>query len=210
MLRHSAAPTLLRPLLRALRTHLLGSSATPGSSSSRFSSSSISSQAPLGASACPRLCHPRRQTFPNPRSQLTAVRMTSSASSSSAPQPLLPDSLHISQLSVRIPLGVDSWERLTPHQPVNLDIQVHTDVSKAGRSDHLPYSIHYGILVKEVEKHCQEAGREGGRRYRSLEGLAVSAIGAMHSRGSVADSRISLLRRTALPRSASLYARLPR
>ncbi|PWN18059.1 Dihydropteroate synthase [Microstroma glucosiphilum] len=98
--------------------------------------------------------------------------MTSSASSSSAPQPLLPDSLHISQLSVRIPLGVDSWERLTPHQPVTLDIQVHTDVSKAGRSDHLPYSIHYGILVKEVEKHCEEAGREGGRRYRSLEGLA--------------------------------------
>lgn len=96
--------------------------------------------------------------------------MTSPSSSFSL-HASLPDSLHISQLSVRLPLGVDSWERLSP-QPVNIDIQVHTDVSKAGKSDHLPFSIHYGILVKEVEKHCEEAGKEGGKRYRSLEALA--------------------------------------
>lgn len=178
MLRHSAATTLLRPLSRALRTHFLGSSAHAGSSSG-FSSSSRSSLALRSALARPRLLASRQKPSLHLYSQLPAVRMTSNASSSSAPQPLLPDSLHISQLSVRIPLGVDSWERLTPHQPVNLDIQVHTDVSKAGRSDHLPYSIHYGILVKEVEKHCEEAGREGGRRYRSLEGLAVSTNTAL-------------------------------
>ncbi|CAO1623423.1 unnamed protein product [Sympodiomycopsis kandeliae] len=85
--------------------------------------------------------------------------------------PSLPDSLHISQLCVRLPIGIDLWER-TSAQPVNIDIQVHTDVSQAGKSDHLPYSIHYGILVKEVEKHCEEAAKENGKRYRSLEELA--------------------------------------
>ncbi|CAO1624081.1 unnamed protein product [Parajaminaea phylloscopi] len=88
--------------------------------------------------------------------------------STSTPQPLtsaLPDSLHVAQLSVRMNCGLDAWGRLNA-QPVTLDIQVHTDVSKAGRSDHLPYSIHYGILVKEVEKHCQE------HSYRTLEELA--------------------------------------
>lgn len=64
-------------------------------------------------------------------------------------------------------LGVDSWERVQP-QPVLIDVKVDTDVSKAGISDHLPYSIHYGILTKELEKHCREF------RYRSLEALAVS------------------------------------
>lgn len=78
---------------------------------------------------------------------------------------MLPDSLHIAQLSVRVPLGVDAWGR-TLQQPVNFDIQIHTDVSQAGRSDHLPYSIHYGILVKEVEKHCQQV------EYSSLDHLA--------------------------------------
>lgn len=77
----------------------------------------------------------------------------------------LPDSLHIANLSLRLSLGVDAWERLNP-QPVTLDIQVHTNVSQAGRSDHLPYSIHYGVLVKEVEKHCQKY------EYGTLEALA--------------------------------------
>ncbi|CAO1612737.1 unnamed protein product [Jaminaea pallidilutea] len=126
-----------------------------------------------------------------PAAAASTSRLSSSAapSTSSSHLPSLPDSLHIAQLNVRLPLGVDSWERLSP-QPVTIDIQVHTDVSQAGQSDHLPYSIHYGILVKEVEKHCAQvaaavaaAQGSGGAtfsstsgkhapRYRSLEGLA--------------------------------------
>jgi len=83
--------------------------------------------------------------------------------------PHLPDSIILSQLEVRMLLGVDSWERLQP-QPVLIDVKVDTDVSKAGISDHLPYSIHYGVLTKELERHCRE------QRYRSLEALAVSNL----------------------------------
>ncbi|KAN0064554.1 trifunctional dihydropteroate synthetase [Thecaphora frezii] len=76
-----------------------------------------------------------------------------------------PDVIQIKQLTVRMVVGVDNWERVSP-QPVTIDAKVHTDVSKAGKSDHLPYSIHYGILVKQLEAHC------AAHRYRSLEALA--------------------------------------
>lgn len=62
-------------------------------------------------------------------------------------------------------VGVDNWERVQP-QPVTIDARVHTDVSKAGKSDHLPHSIHYGVLVKQLEAHC------AAHRCRSLEALA--------------------------------------
>ncbi|KDN40602.1 Dihydropteroate synthase [Tilletiaria anomala UBC 951] len=77
----------------------------------------------------------------------------------------LPDLIVLSQLEVRMHVGVDNWERASP-QPVLIDAYVHTDVCKAGKSDHLPHSIHYGILTKELEKHCSNS------RYRSLEALA--------------------------------------
>lgn len=81
--------------------------------------------------------------------------------------PALPDRIVLSQLEVRMLVGVDNWERSSA-QPVLIDAHVHTDVARAGSSDHLPHSIHYGILTKELERHCATA------RYRSLEALAVS------------------------------------
>lgn len=79
--------------------------------------------------------------------------------------PALPDIIVVKRLEVRMIVGVDNWERVSP-QPVTIDARVHTDVSKAGKSDHLPHSIHYGILVKQLEAHC------AAHRYRSLEALA--------------------------------------
>lgn len=78
---------------------------------------------------------------------------------------VLPDSICLTGLSVRMLVGVDNWERVKP-QPIKIDVQIHTDVSKAGKADHLPHSIHYGILTKELESHCSV------ERYRSLEALA--------------------------------------
>ncbi len=84
----------------------------------------------------------------------------------SAQVPLpLPDIIVVKKLEVRMIVGVDNWERVQA-QTVTIDARVHTDVSKAGKSDHLPYSIHYGILVKQLEAHC------ASHRYRSLEALA--------------------------------------
>lgn len=78
---------------------------------------------------------------------------------------VFPDSICLTGLNVRMLVGVDNWERVKL-QPVKIDVQIHTDISKAGQADHLPHSIHYGILTTELEKHC------AGERYRSLEALA--------------------------------------
>lgn len=84
----------------------------------------------------------------------------------SSQEPLaLPDIIVVKKLEVRMIVGVDNWERVQA-QPVTIDARVHTDVSMAGKSDHLPYSIHYGILVKQLEAHCAT------HPYRSLEALA--------------------------------------
>ncbi|CDR99276.1 related to multifunctional folic acid synthesis protein [Sporisorium scitamineum] len=77
----------------------------------------------------------------------------------------LPDIIVVKKLQVRMIVGVDNWERVQA-QPVTIDARVHTDVSMAGKSDHLPHSIHYGVLVKQLEAHC------ANHRYRSLEALA--------------------------------------
>ncbi|PWZ02135.1 Dihydropteroate synthase [Testicularia cyperi] len=77
----------------------------------------------------------------------------------------LPDVIAVKRLEVRMTVGVDNWERVQP-QPVTIDVRVHTDVSKAGQSDHLPYSIHYGVLVKQIEAHCAT------HSYKTLEELA--------------------------------------
>ena len=77
----------------------------------------------------------------------------------------LPDSILLTGLTVRMLVGVDNWERVKA-QPVIIDVRVHTNVAQAGSSDHLPHSIHYGILTKELENHCSR------ERYRSLEALA--------------------------------------
>lgn len=89
----------------------------------------------------------------------------SSTMSSSEASLELPDIIAVKRLEVRMIVGVDNWERVQA-QPVTIDARVHTDVSKAGGSDHLPYSIHYGVLVKQLEAHC------ANHRYRSLEALA--------------------------------------
>lgn len=150
------------------------------------------------------------RTFVAHTSRLYSIHLSSMSSS---PAPLLPDSLHISQLNVRLPLGSDAWERCPSLQPITLDIQVHTDVSKAGQSDHLPYSIHYGILVKEVEKHCQEAAvaaTTSKPRYRDLDDLAVSRSSRAYAAQAAELTSSSLLCRTASPRSVSSTAKLPR
>lgn len=110
------------------------------------------------------------RTHPKKRTLLTMA-------SSQAPMEL-PDIIAVKRLEVRMIVGVDNWERVQA-QPVTIDARVHTDVSKAGESDHLPYSIHYGVLVKQLEAHC------ASHRYRSLEavaeGLAKVCIFVLHA-----------------------------
>ncbi|PWN43669.1 Dihydropteroate synthase [Ceraceosorus guamensis] len=92
-------------------------------------------------------------------SQAVAAASSSADTSSS-----YPDRIIIEQLSLRAQVGVDAWGR-RKFQPLLLDVSVHTDVSSAGRTDHLPFSIHYGILVKELETFTD------GKAFASVDSL---------------------------------------
>lgn len=112
--------------------------------------------------------HPRKaaNSLTPPSGSVGALRYPNQQSITMASSQLeLPDIIVVKRLEVRMIVGVDNWERVQA-QTVTIDARVHTDVSKAGISDHLPHSIHYGILVKQLEAHCAT------HRYRSLEALA--------------------------------------
>ncbi|WFD44789.1 trifunctional dihydropteroate synthetase [Malassezia psittaci] len=67
----------------------------------------------------------------------------------------LRDTIAVRGLEVRMQAGLDAWGRAIP-QPVQIDAVLLTDVERAGRSDHLPYSINYGEIYRALEKHCRE------------------------------------------------------
>ncbi|KAI1314336.1 trifunctional dihydropteroate synthetase [Mortierella claussenii] len=77
------------------------------------------------------------------------------------------DKICIRDLTVRNIIGVDAWER-SKRQPIIINLVVYTSVSQAGDTDHLPYSIHYGVLCKTVEAHSEQT------EFRSVEALADS------------------------------------
>ncbi|KAI8355198.1 Dihydropteroate synthase-like protein [Mortierella sp. GBAus27b] len=77
------------------------------------------------------------------------------------------DKICIRDLTVRNIIGVDAWER-SKRQPIIINLTVYTSVSAAGDTDHLPYSIHYGVLCKTVEAHSEKSV------FRSVEALADS------------------------------------
>ncbi|KAG0345126.1 trifunctional dihydropteroate synthetase [Podila humilis] len=89
------------------------------------------------------------------------------ASDVSAVEMPMNDKIVIRDLTVRNIIGVDAWER-SKRQPIIINLVVYTSVSQAGDTDHLPYSIHYGILCKTVEAHSEKT------EFRSVEALADS------------------------------------
>ncbi|KAF9172993.1 trifunctional dihydropteroate synthetase [Mortierella sp. AD011] len=84
-----------------------------------------------------------------------------------APDLPMTDKICIRDLTVRNIIGVDAWER-SKRQPIIINLVVYTSVSQAGDTDHLPYSIHYGVLCKTVEAHSEKS------EFRSVEALADS------------------------------------
>ncbi len=92
----------------------------------------------------------------------------------------LPDIIVVKKLEVRMIVGVDNWERVQA-QPVTIDARVHTDVSMAGKSDHLPHSIHYGILVKQLEATVPPIATAASRRSQRVWPRCASLC-SMHPR----------------------------
>lgn len=59
------------------------------------------------------------------------------------------DKIEISNLRFKTIIGVHEWERKAP-QPLEADIIVYTDLSRACVSDDLEDTLHYGTLSREI------------------------------------------------------------
>lgn len=62
-------------------------------------------------------------------------------------------------------LGVSKPERRM-RRPVDIDLELRTDLERAGRSDRLAHTIDYGEIYRAVEEIAQ------AREYRLVEALA--------------------------------------
>lgn len=75
------------------------------------------------------------------------------------------DKINIRQLKLSAVIGVYPHERQAP-QPVVVDLDLHTDLQVAGRSDQLKDAVDYAALVERVQKAVTES------RFQLLEALA--------------------------------------
>ncbi|KAJ3278336.1 trifunctional dihydropteroate synthetase [Borealophlyctis nickersoniae] len=75
------------------------------------------------------------------------------------------DKIIVRDLNVRNIIGVDAWER-SKRQPLNINIQIHTNVDASGEHDLLSESINYGTVAKTVQEFSERTA------YRSVEALA--------------------------------------
>ncbi|KAI5792838.1 Dihydropteroate synthase-like protein [Pyronema domesticum] len=74
------------------------------------------------------------------------------------------DLIFIHSLNLKATTGVDRWKLPKP-QAILVSLWLKTSVALAGSTDHLPYSIHYGLLCKSVTALVE------GNTFTSLEHL---------------------------------------
>jgi FolB domain-containing protein len=102
------------------------------------------------------------------------------------------DQIHIRNLKLSAVIGVYSRERKVP-QAVIVDLVLHTDLQKAGRSDRLTDTIDYAALVKRVRKAAAKS------RFRLLEALAEHLADVCLCERRIAAVDVTLSKPGALP-----------
>jgi FolB domain-containing protein len=68
------------------------------------------------------------------------------------------DKIIIKDLIVRGIIGINDWERENP-QDILINIEIDTDLRKAGASDNIEESINYRTVTKRVTAHAESAAR---------------------------------------------------
>lgn len=75
------------------------------------------------------------------------------------------DIVFVRELFVKALTGVDAWHRPQP-QPVSISIWLPTNVSRAGETDHLVYSLNYDVISRKVTRLVETS------KFRTLEDIA--------------------------------------
>lgn len=76
------------------------------------------------------------------------------------------DTVRIEQLELDCIIGINPWERLTK-QRITIDIEMNADLTKAGASDAIEYTINYRTISKAIISEIEESS------YGLVEALAA-------------------------------------
>lgn len=79
------------------------------------------------------------------------------------------DKILVKNLVLKNVAGVEAWQRLKS-QPVVISVELYTDISAAGDTDHVTNTIHYGHVTKAITKLGETC------TFQSLEGLAHAVV----------------------------------
>ncbi|KAI7903788.1 Dihydropteroate synthase-like protein [Cokeromyces recurvatus] len=79
------------------------------------------------------------------------------------------DKILIKNLVLKNVAGVEAWQRLKS-QPVIISVELYTDISAAGNTDHVTNTIHYGHVTKAITTLVES------RTFKSLEALAHAVV----------------------------------
>jgi len=68
------------------------------------------------------------------------------------------DKVIIKDLLARGIIGINEWEREKP-QEIRINLELYTDIRKAGQSDDIADSVDYRSMAKKVQAHAESAAR---------------------------------------------------
>ena len=68
------------------------------------------------------------------------------------------DQVFINDLLARGIIGINDWEREKP-QDILINIIIFTDLSEAGRTDNITYSVNYRTIAKKAQEKAETAKR---------------------------------------------------
>ena len=68
------------------------------------------------------------------------------------------DQVFINDLLARGIIGINDWEREKP-QDILINIIIFTDLSEAGRTDNITFSVNYRTIAKKAQEKAETAKR---------------------------------------------------
>lgn len=113
------------------------------------------------------------------------------------------DQLLIKGLKLEASIGCLAWEKRSK-QKLLLDIEIHTNCSKAAGSDDLADTVNYATLVEELQALVSE------RHFNLVETLAETIAGRLLSNTKVAGVDITLLKPEIIPNCKAVGVRIQR
>ncbi len=113
------------------------------------------------------------------------------------------DKVIIKDLVARGIIGLNEWEREKP-QEILINIELITDLQKAGETDDIAYSVNYRTIAKKALTHAESAAR------LTVEALAHDLAEICLDEAGVARARVRVEKPGAVRFAASVGVEIER